>query len=166
MSCKLIGLSLILFSGVSTALTVKRSFDLRVKNLSSFLSDLDFYINSVSYSKAKAGEITEEIIKMKQGSMKEFYKYIYEYFETGEESFLISAFKGEFDLKKEDKEILEGFFKSLGKTDYHSQIKELQFKKLCLADCCEKAKESKEKNQKPGTMLTASAFLVLIIFLI
>ena len=163
MSFKLTGILFILISGVCTAFAVKRSFDLRVEALLSFLLDFDFYINSVSYSKVRAGEITKEIIKTKKGNIKDFYKYMYEYFETGEESFLKSAFKEELDLKKEDKDILGAFFKCLGKTDYYSQLKELEFKKSCLFDCYEKAKENRDKKQKSGTMLTAGVFLVLII---
>ncbi len=166
MSFKLIGLSLVFCSGVYTAFVVKRGFDTRVENLSSFLTDFDFYINSVSCKKTKAGEITREILSFKKGIIKDFYINIYEYFEKCNESYINSAFKTELNLKKEDKAVIGDFFKSLGQTDYQSQIKELEFNKNRLIEYLEEAKESRAKNQKSGTMLVMSVFLILIIFLV
>ena len=165
-SFKLLGLVFIFFSGIYSAFLYGRSFDLRVNNLTLFSSDADFYINSVLYGKLKSGEITKELIKRQKWPMEKFYKKILLYLETGEEDVLDKAFSKELYLKKTDEENLKGFFKCLGKSDYQSQVKELEFKKSCIRDCLSKAVEEKNKNQRSGAMLTLGIFLTIIIFLI
>ena len=166
MSFKLLGLVFIFFSGIYSAFLYGKSFDLRVDNLTRFSSDADFYINSVLYGKLKSGEITKELIKRQKGQTEKFYKKILLYLETGDEEVLDMAFGKELNLKKTDEENLKAFFKCLGKSDYQSQVKELEFKKSCIRACLSKAIEEKNKNHRSGAMLTLGIFLTIIIFLI
>lgn len=165
MSFKLMGLCLIFISGILAAFAVKKKYEQRLKVLLEFSRDFEYYINSVSYKKMTAPEITENLLKDKQGIARNFYEKILGYLKNGGD-YSVDFINKDMEIEKEDASVLTEFFLSLGKSDYENQLKEMEFLKKRLDDCIKQANEVKEKKQKTDTALVMSLFLTLIIFLV
>lgn len=145
-----------------------KKFENRYNNLKEIKNMLNIFKTKVKYTYEPLPEIFKEISK---NTYKEVSEIFYEASEKMKNMNAQQAWKESIDntkleLSKEDKNILKGMSKLLGKTNIEGQINEIELTEKFLNKQIENAEIEKNKNMKLYKTLGCCVGLVIVILLI
>lgn len=163
MNLKITGILMILSSGVLCSFYVKQHYNVRIELLEEFIKNLDFMYGQIAFYKMPVYEIIEKLYELSQNKLKKFYSNVLKYVDSEgvESSIKKSINEIEAGFNKKDKIIICDFSKTLGETDYNTQLENIKICKGLLQNELIGAKENKNKNQKARCTLVMSSFIVL-----
>lgn len=159
---------MILFSGFLCSFYVKEWYSIRIELLEEFIKNMEFMHIQIAFYKMPVYEIMEKLYEFSENKLKAFYGNVLKYSESEgtENSIRKSINELEPGLSKKDKLIICDFAKTLGCTDYKTQLESINACRELLKAELKEAGENKNKNQKSGCTLVMSCFVVLAILMI
>lgn len=160
---------IIIFSTSSAiGIVISKKYSNRVQNLKEIKSALNIFETKIKFTYEPIPEIFKEISQ-------NTYKSVSEVFETASnkmrEMSAGNAWNKAIDnsnieITKEDKNVLKGLSKLLGKTNIEGQISEIKLTTKFLDKQIETAERQKEKNEKLYKTLGMTIGLAIVILLI
>lgn len=164
--------SLVLFcvflSSSYIGILISKKYSNRVKELKNMKDALNMFETKIKFTYASVPEIFEEISNKMEEDIGEIFK------KASKKMTNISAGKAwteaitetESNMNEEDKTILKGLGKLLGKTDVEGQISEIKLVSNFLDTQIEMAEKEKGKNEKMYKTLGGVIGLTIVIILI
>ena len=154
---------------LSTFLGVKisKKYYARVKELKQFQSALNIFEEKIKFTYEPIPDVFEEISQNVKGNIGEIFE------KASENMKLMSAGvawekainESNTKLTKDDKDVLKGLAKMLGKTDLDGQVNEIRLTLKFLETKLQEAEIEKAKNEKMYRTLGATVGLALVIIL-
>lgn len=165
---KAIILTIIFSTSSAIGIVISRKYSNRVQNLKEIKSALNIFETKIKFTYEPIPEIFKEISQ-------NTYKSVSEVFEAAsnkmKEMSAGNAWNEAIDnsnieITKEDKNVLKGLSKLLGKTNIEGQISEIKLTTKFLDKQIETAERQKEKNEKLYKTLGMTIGLAIVILLI
>ena len=165
---KWIILFLIFSSSLTIGILVSKKYLNRVKELKEMKNALNMFETKIKYTYASLPEIFEEISNIIQNNIGGIFEISAKKMKSTSAG---TAWEEAIDesniyLKKEDKTILKGLGRLLGKTEIEGQISEIKLVKTFLDTQINLAEDEKSKNEKMYKTLGGIIGLALVIILI
>lgn len=165
---KWIILCLIFSSSLTIGILVSKKYSNRVKELKEMKNALNMLETKIKFTYASLPEIFKEISNKIENNISEIFKKSVEkmkYLSAGN-AWEEAIDEANITLKKEDKSILKGLGRLLGRTDVEGQISEIKLVNSFLDTQINLAEEEKSKNEKMYKTLGGIVGLALVIILI
>ena len=165
---KLIIYIFILIASSSIGIIYSNKFKKRVDELKDFKTALNMLKTKIRFTYAPLKEIFEDISNSLKSKTSNVFFNICKNMKTCDvaESWTRSLQETETNITKEDKQIISGFGKMLGKTDLDGQLNEIELSLNFLESQIEKAEEDKRKNVKLYKSLGVIVGVGLVIILL
>ncbi len=156
--------------GMSTIIgvNISKKYSTRVKELKEFQSALNIFEEKIKFTYEPIPEVFEEISEKLVKNVGQVFKTASENmkFESAGEAWEDAINKAEIKINKEDKEVLKGLAKMLGKTDLDGQVNEIRLTEKFLETKIKDAELEKSKNEKLFKTLGATVGLAIVIVLV
>lgn len=165
---KLLILILLFFICSWIGIILSKKYSNRVKELKQLKGALNIIENKIKFTYEPIPEIFKEIYSKYSGNISEIFKKAYEIMqnENAGKAWEISVLEVDSNLKQEDKDILIGFGKLLGKTDVEGQISQLNMINQFLDSQIDKAENECEKGEKLYKKLGVISGTMMVIVLL
>lgn len=165
---KAIILTIIFSTSSAIGIVISKKYSNRVQNLKEIKSALNIFETKIKFTYEPIPEIFKEISQ-------NTYKSISEVFEAASnkmkemsagDAWNEAIDNSNIEITKEDKNVLKGLSKLLGKTNIEGQISEIELTTKFLDKQIETAEKQKEKNEKLYKTLGMTIGLAIVILLI
>lgn len=165
---KFLILALLLFITSWLGIILSKKYSNRVKELKQVKTGLNIIENKIKFTYEPIPEIFKEISTKFIGSVSGIFKNSYENMKNIDAG---KAWESSIDiancnLNKEDKDVIKGLGKLLGKTDVDGQISQLNLINNFLDTQIKQAEAEKEKGEKLYRKLGVISGLIIVIALI
>jgi len=144
---------------------ISNSIEKRDRFFSDMLDFLDFLMNNIKFSKTIISDIFDEFIKEKNSAFAELLLLLKK-INLGESEADVAFNKKTYFLKKEEKEKLKNFAKSLGGGDENSQLNIIQNFKTYISSKQIQSSEARQTNQPLCMKLSLAVGAVICILII
>ncbi len=156
--------------GISTVLgiNISKKYSTRVKELKEFQSALNIFEEKIKFTYEPIPEVFEEISKKVVPNIGQVFKAASENmkFTSAGEAWENAINEADTKLNKEDKDVLKGLAKMLGRTDLDGQVNEIKLTEKFLETKIRDAEIEKSKNEKLFKTLGATVGLAIVIVLV
>lgn len=156
--------------GISTILgiNISNKYSMRVKELKEFQSALNIFEEKIKFTYEPIPEVFEEISQKVVPNIGQVFKTASENmkFNSAGEAWENAINEAETKLGKDDKDVLKGLAKMLGRTDLDGQVNEIRLTEKFLETKIKDAEIEKSKNEKLFRTLGATVGLAIVIVLV
>lgn len=165
---KFIMLAAIFGTSTIIGINISKKYSTRVKELKEFRVALNIFEEKIKFTYEPIPEVFEEISEKLVKNVGQVFKTASENmkFESAGEAWEDAINEAEVKINKEDKEVLKGLAKMLGKTDLDGQVNEIRLTEKFLETKIKDAEIEKSKNEKLFKTLGATVGLAIVIVLV
>ncbi len=160
---------LIIFSTSSfIGILISKKYSNRVKDLKEIKASLNVFLTKIKFTYEPIPEIFKEIAKNTTSNISTIFENASSQMKEKQagQAWIDAIEQSSTELSKEDKNILKGMSKLLGKTSIEGQISEIELTQNFLSKQIEKAEQEKLKNEKLYRTLGMTIGLAIVILLL
>lgn len=165
---KFIVLAAIFSTSTILGINISKKYSTRVKELKEFQSALNIFEEKIKFTYEPIPDVFEEISEKLKKNIGQVFKTASENmkFESAGEAWENAINEADTKLNNDDKEVLKGLAKMLGKTDLDGQVNEIRLTEKFLETKIKDAEIEKSKNEKLFKTLGATVGLAIVIVLV
>ena len=165
---KIIFLILIFVSSTFLGIKISKKYYSRVQELKEFQNCLNIFEEKIKFTYEPIPDVFREISEVSKSNVGKIFENasINMKLMTAGEAWEKSIDESNTKLTKDDKEILKGLAKMLGRTDLDGQVSEIRLTKKFLETKIKEAEIEKNKNEKLYKTLGATVGLAIVIILV
>ncbi len=165
---KMIFLILIFVASTFLGIKISRKYSSRVLELKEFQNALNIFEEKIKFTYEPIPDVFKEISEVSKNNVGQVFENasINMKLMTAGEAWEKAIDESNTKLTKDDKDILKGLAKMLGRTDLDGQVSEIRLTKKFLETKIKEAEIEKSKNEKLYKTLGATVGLAIVIILV
>ena len=165
---KMIFLILIFVASTFLGIKISRKYSSRVLELKEFQNALNIFEEKIKFTYEPIPDVFKEISEVSKNNVGQVFENasINMKLMTAGEAWEKAIDDSNTKLTKDDKDILKGLAKMLGRTDLDGQVSEIRLTKKFLETKIKEAEIEKSKNEKLYKTLGATVGLAIVIILV
>lgn len=165
---KMIFLILIFVASTFLGMKISKKYSSRVQELKEFQNALNIFEEKIKFTYEPIPDVFKEISEVSQNNVGQVFENasINMKLMTAGEAWEKAIDDSNTKLTKDDKDILNGLAKMLGRTDLDGQVSEIRLTKKFLETKIKEAEIEKSKNEKLYKTLGATVGLAIVIILV
>ncbi len=154
-------------TSLSLGIMFSKKYSNRVKTLKELNSALNIFLTKIKYTYEPIPDIFEEISKNTYKNVSNLFYDLSQKMKNTEAgtAWLNSIEESNLEINEEDKNILKGLSKLLGKTNLEGQVSEIELTQSFLKKQIEYAEQERQKNEKLYKTLGMTIGLAIVILL-
>lgn len=164
---KVFVLFLIFLASLKAGKIIAKKYSNRVAELKEMKNALNMFLTKIKFTYESVPESFREISDNVSGGVSKIFKTAFENMKSKSagEAWEDAVEMEETNFTKEDKDILKGLGKMLGKTDLEGQVSEIKLVQSFLNTQLKEAEQEKQKNEKLFKTLGGVVGLAVVIIL-
>lgn len=165
---KMIFLILIFIASTFLGMKISKKYSSRVQELKEFQNALNIFEEKIKFTYEPIPDVFKEISEVSKNNVGQVFENasINMKLMTAGEAWEKSIDDNNTKLTKDDKDVLKGLAKMLGRTDLDGQVSEIRLTKKFLETKIKEAEIEKSKNEKLYKTLGATVGLAIVIILV
>lgn len=161
-------LATILFISIWTGINISKRFQKRVKELSEIRNALNIFEEKIKFTYEPIPDVFKEISTKCIKNIGDIFECASENMKvmTAGEAWEKSIDESNTSMTKDDKDVIKGLAKMLGKTDLDGQVSEIKLTARFIETKIKDAENERNKNQKLYKTLGTTIGLAIVIILV